>query len=185
MVAALVMYSTVKEGVLGGNLQKSLVIIKRIRPMMIAQNILVQAVVLFVAFQLNTLPIFGWGWWQLLDSGTGAGGQNATIAVTSLPFVGPVFMLILFLALPRLAGLEEEIFREGTPNWKSGFKRSILFGLVHCMVGVSLGVGFALSIAGLWFTRQYFKGGAERSTAYHAAWNLSIVSLLAISMLIS
>lgn len=182
-IAALVVYSTVKDGIVGGNLRKSLAIVKRIRLQMVVQNLVVQALVVFIAIKLNTVPILGWGWWQLLDSSTGAGGQNMIIAPTTIPYVGSLFLLILIFALPRFAEIEEEIFRRGTPNWKSGFIRSVVFGLIHCTAGVSIGIGLALSVAGLWFTYQYFKGGVKRSTAYHAAWNLSIITLFAVFLL--
>lgn len=177
------MFTTLHDGIWGGNLQKSLAILRRIRPWMIIQNTLVLVFVVMVSMLLNSLPVLGWGWWQLLDSSTEAGGQNAIMASTSLPIVGPIFLVVLFFAMPRLAEYEEELFREGTANWKSGVKRSIVFGLVHCIMGVSIGVGLALSICGLWFTHQYFKGGVIRSTSYHAAWNLAIVSLVIITLL--
>ena len=91
-----------------------------------------------------------------------------------IPFVGIAFLILLLLNMPRLAQREEEIFREGTKNWLHGIWKSLTFGLVHCLVGVPLGVGFALSIGGLWFTYQYFKGGVPLSTLHHATYNLII-----------
>lgn len=183
-IAAFVMLTTLHDGIMGGNLQKSLVILRRIRPLMIIQNTVVLVFVVTVSVMLNSIPVLGWGWWQLLDSSTEAGGQNAIMASTSIPIVGTIFLVVLFFAMPRLAEYEEELFRKGTTNWKNGVKRSILFGLVHCFMGVSIGVGLALSICGLWFTHQYFKGGVKRSTSYHAAWNLAIVSLVIITVII-
>ena len=56
--------------------------------------------------------------------------------------------------------------------------RSITFGLVHCIIGVPIGVGLALSLAGVWFTIQYIKGGLDRSTLYHSAYNLNIALIV-------
>jgi hypothetical protein len=56
--------------------------------------------------------------------------------------------------------------------------RSITFGLIHVFIGVPIGVGLALSIGGLWLSRQYIIGGLERSTVYHTAYNLNVALLL-------
>ena len=96
-----------------------------------------------------------------------------------------LFLPVLLFALPSLARYEEDDFREGTRNWAQGVKRSIKFGLVHLIVLIPLGAAFALSIGGLWFTHQYFKGGVERSTVYHSVYNSIIVVILFVTVVIS
>ncbi len=98
--------------------------------------------------------------------------------VVTLPFkygpIGIVFGVFLLMALPLFAFEEEMMFRNGTKDWKQGAKRSLVFGLVHCIVGVPIFVGLAIGVGGMWFTLQYFKGGVERSTTYHLAYNATI-----------
>jgi hypothetical protein len=61
--------------------------------------------------------------------------------------------------------------------------RSLTFGLVHCLAGVPLGVGLAITLAGLWFSWQYKKGGIERSTIYHSTNNL-IAAILILAVIL-
>ncbi len=95
------------------------------------------------------------------------------------------FLPVLALALPRLAQVEEISYRTGTRNWLDGSLRSLRFGLAHLLMLIPFGASLALSLGGLWFTRQYFKGGTERSTIYHAAMNTVIVAVLFIAILVT
>ena len=63
----------------------------------------------------------------------------------------------------------------------------MLFGLVHALVGIPVGVALALSIGGAAFTlaylRRYAATGLRRealaeSTRLHLAYNLTIVGLV-------
>ena len=95
-----------------------------------------------------------------------------------MKYFGLAFLVLLAVNLPRYAHMEEEWFREGTISWEQGLLMSALFGLAHCLVGVPIGAGLAISVAGLWFTHQYFVGGVELSTIHHATYNLILVSIL-------
>ena len=110
----------------------------------------------------------------------GLEGKNMFAFGTEFKFFGVLFFLLLLLALPKLAILEEEIFREGTESWPDGILRSIIFGLTHIVVGVPLGAGLALIIGGLVFTRQYFKGGVRLAALTHFHYNVIWVILLLI-----
>lgn len=95
-----------------------------------------------------------------------------------------LFLPLLFFALPSLAKLEEEDFRNGTLDWSDGIKRSIKFGLAHLFVLIPIGAALALNVGRLWFTYQYFKGGVERSNVYHSAYNSVVVTLLFVGLVI-
>ena len=82
------------------------------------------------------------------------------------------------MALPHFAKIEEVLFRSGTKGIGSALIRSLIFGLTHMLAGISLGYALALTVAGLWFSYQYKKGGVERSTSYHLAWNYFLVLIL-------
>lgn len=77
---------------------------------------------------------------------------------------------------------EEELFRDGTRNWRHVLPRSLVFGLMHLLPGVPIAAALALTIAGLWFTRQYFRGGVARSTTYHLAWDYELVDVVTIAL---
>jgi membrane protease YdiL (CAAX protease family) len=120
--------------------------------------------------------------WQYHLS-NGKSGSLATMPL-SLPFIGVLAYCILLCYLPYGAYVEEEVFRKGTIGWKDGVRRSLIFGLVHCTMGVNLVVGLALTIPGLWFTLQYFRGGVERSTIYHLSYNLVVITLFMCLLLV-
>lgn len=109
-----------------------------------------------------------------------------------------LFFIILVVALPFLARLEEKIFRAGYSEWGSIIKQSIKFGLIHCLVGVPIAAGIALSIPGLFFGYHY-KRAFDRSiqtledhqakeeatmvsTTYHTMFNTIVIMLLLLSI---
>jgi hypothetical protein len=104
--------------------------------------------------------------------------MNLVLAGTEIRYFPIVFVTLLFVNLPRLARMEEEDFRKGTRNWAHAVPRSLRFGLYHCFVGVPLFAGVALALPGLWFTLQYFKGGTDRSTLYHTAYNMVVLGVV-------
>lgn len=160
---------------------------RAIRPAMLLQNGAVLAVVGGVAVGLLALqnPILDFGWYSVIAAQAGGGGGNIITAPLSQPVLIAPFALLLLFVLPRLAESEELIFRRGTRGWRQGIARSLLFGLVHMLVGVPLAAALALSIGGLWFTYQYFLGGVPRSTVYHLSYNLLVALLIAVAMLLS
>lgn len=86
------------------------------------------------------------------------------------------FMAVLLFNLPTLAFIEELVFRHGfgiypTMSWGDAVLRSLGFGLIHCLVGVPLRIGFIMTIGGLWFSHQYFAGGIVLATLSHFAYN--------------
>ncbi len=139
----------------------------------IATNLLILAITLglIVAVYVYGPAVFRWSWIMLFATKDDQ-GTNLNLAGTQIPFFGPIFMVLLLLNFPRLARYEEEEFRDGTKDWKDAIPRSIKFGLWHCLVGVPLCGGILLAIPGFWFTRQYFRGGVDRSTLYHSVYNM-------------
>src|SRR3989442_12976143 len=90
--------------------------------------------------------------------------------------------------LLRLAGAEEWLSRGGTETWSGAptARRSVLFGLVHSLVGIPIGVALALSVGGFYFTWAYLRvwrgAGSEEaapgeSTRSHLAYNLVIAPI--------
>lgn len=157
-------------------LSKNLQIIKQYRPVHFVTSLpviaLVAATGLWLYYNVPFLdknPIL----WllSLVFGGDGVGGSNVLFAGFQWKWYAVIFMPVLFLAFPALARGEEVDFREGTRDWRHGIRRSIMFGLMHIFALIPLAAAIALSIGGLWFTYQYFKGGVERSTIYHSVYN--------------
>lgn len=150
------------------------------------QNVLVIVVVIAVFVGLTEVaPFFKWSWFSLFsreDPETGEStpqeGTNIHLIPSNVKYFGLVFLILFAINLPRYAHMEEEWFREGTISWGQGLFMSVLFGLAHCLVGVSIGTGLAISVAGLWFTHQYFVGGVDLSTVHHTTYNLILISIL-------
>ena len=150
------------------------------------QNLLVIVAVIAVFVGLTKVaPFLKWSWFSLFskeDPETGEStpqeGTNIHLIPSNVKYFGLAFLVLLAVNLPRYAHMEEEWFREGTISWEQGLLMSALFGLAHCLVGVPIGAGLAISVAGLWFTHQYFVGGVELSTIHHATYNLILVSIL-------
>jgi hypothetical protein len=169
-----------------GRFAESLHWYREIRPFIVLQSLAVLAVVIAVAAGLLALgnPVLDWGWWTVVSAQIGdqQGGGNIITAPFSYPLLIPPFVILLVLVLPRLAESEELLFRRGTRAWPDGVRRSLLFGLIHMVVGVPLAVALALGVGGLWFTRQYFLGGAHRSTLYHLTYNCIALALVVLAV---
>ncbi|MCL4545695.1 MAG: hypothetical protein M1118_14050 [Chloroflexi bacterium] len=162
---------------------------RRIRLSIVLQCACVLIVVIAVAAALLLLdnPILNWGWWTLVLTSTAnnyAVGGSILAAPLAYPWLIPVFLALLIPSLPQLAITEEIIFRRGTRSWLDGCVRSLLFGLAHLTMGVPLAVALALSVGGLWFTRQYFIGGVERSALHHLTYNCLALLLVLSSLVI-
>lgn len=166
----------------GGKLQESFAIICSIRPSMVLSNIPAMIVTLATANALIHLPVLDWSWMRLLGSSK---GNNITAIGFQYLWFAPIFAILLIAAIPLLAKAEENAFRDGTRDWKHGIVRSVKFGLAHVIAGVPIGAALALSIGGLWFTHQYFKGGVQRSTAHHTAWNFTLIGIIIIALIVT
>lgn len=159
---------------------------KAIRLSTIACNFLVLVAVALSGYYLSvTFPLLNGSWLHLLPISQNGEATNLAAAPMQLPWVGPIFFVLFLLNIPYFASMEESLFRKGTRSWPDALLRSLAFGLVHCIMGVTVAMGLALSIGGLWFSWNYFRGGEERSTLHHATYNLIAIGLFALAVLIS
>lgn len=125
---------------------------------------------------------FSWLVWLATPADGPVAGTNLNVAGARIPGFGLVFLGLLALNIPRLARLEEEIFRRDSGGLGDVLVRSVKFGLVHCLVGVPVAVGLALTLTGFWLTLEYRRGGVRRSTFAHAIHNFLVLGLLTISL---
>lgn len=171
-------------------------------------------VVIVAALLFNQVNFLSYGYMHLFSE---QGGSIVSIPASGHEsgniwlHIGSIAFLVLFLiAVPFLAELEEKMFREGRLTWKRMIKRSIVFGLSHCLMGISIGTGLALCFGGLFFAVKYrnsykshFKweyytleqpewksrrkaeaAALFESTVYHSLYNsILIIMLLVISII--
>lgn len=106
------------------------------------------------------VPVLNWSLLLLVGQEETGNVASAGLQV-GLPFALP-YIVLLLACLPMLALVEEYWFRRGTRGWGDGLWRSLLFGLVHMLVGVPLGVALlGLSPVGLVFTAVYLRAARQ------------------------
>lgn len=147
---------------------------------------LVLAAVLVTASALLLVPGLDWGWWSAIGGvGNPVTGSTERTTGTTLEWLIPlVFVLLLLPALPLFAEAEERRFREGAEHWSFRRKvgQGVVFGLVHAIVGIPIGVALALSVGGWYFTWCYLRGGVLESTRAHTAYNGVIILVLLVAL---
>ena len=177
----------------------------QIRPLMLLQSALLLAGVAAAVLALLSLdnPVLSFSWLGALLAhdapaavpvgGVEGGGPlsasapspagNLLLEPLAYGWLAVPFVALLFFLLPQLALAEEELFRRGTRTWRQGIVRSLAFGLAHLTMGIPVGAALALSLGGLWFTYQYFRGGVVRSATYHLAYNVLALSAIVLLVL--
>lgn len=166
---------------------RSLEIARGIRLRHVAPVPLVLAVVAGAGALLVQVPGLSFGWWTAIGGhGNPAFGLTETTEGTPLGTIIPlVFITLLIPALPLLVEREERLFRLGAEEWPFAKQaaKALLFGLIHAVIGIPIGVAIALSLGGAWFTFVYLRGwrrggrteGLLESTRSHLAYNAVII----------
>lgn len=152
--------------------------------------------VLAVATPLLSIPGLDFGWWTKL----GGEGNPAVGVAPKSATPGPletiipvVFMTLLVIGLPLLVEGEEWVFRRGAQyrTRAANARRSVLFGLVHALIGIPIGVAMALSVGGFYFTWAYLRAwratasedeALAESTRSHLAYNLVIAAIVIVAL---
>jgi hypothetical protein len=167
-----------------------------LRPRHFLRAVPVLAGVLAVATPLIAIPGLDFGWWTAIGGEgnpvVGVGRKSATPGAleTVIPII---FVTLLLVGLPLLVEGEEWVFRKGAQyrSRAANARRSILFGLVHALVGIPIGVALALSVGGFYFTWAYLRvwraTGSEEaalaeSTRSHLAYNLVIAGIVIVAL---
>ena len=162
----------------------------RLRHFLLAVPVL--GAVMAAATLLLTVPGLDFGWWTKLggegNPAIGLAPESATPGplATIVPIV---FVTLLLIGLPLLVEGEEWVFRRGAENRgrAANARRSVLFGLVHALIGVPIGVALALSVGGVYFTWAYLRAwrathseeaALNESTRSHLAYNLVIAAIV-------
>jgi hypothetical protein len=168
-----------------------------LRPRHFLRAVPVLGGVWIVASTLLLIPGLDFGWWTAIGGvGNPAVGVGRESATGPLEIVIPIiFVTMLLIGLPLLVEGEEWTFRRGAQHRSraANARRSVLFGLVHALVGIPIGVAMALSVGGFYFTCAYLRAwratGSEdaalaESTRSHLAYNLVVAVVVIVGLVI-
>ncbi|HVF33630.1 MAG TPA: hypothetical protein VM933_11395 [Acidimicrobiales bacterium] len=182
-----------RRSLAAGARARSWALVRGLRPRHFLPVPVVLALVVLAALGLTGVPPLDFGWWTAIGGqGNPAFGVTERTAGTAFEIVVPiVFVLLLLPALPLLVEREELAFRLGAEAWSTPKRiaKALLFGLVHAVVGIPIGVALALSIGGAAFTLAYLRthrrtgsrrAALDESSRLHLAYNLTIVGLVAV-----
>lgn len=195
------------------DVRRRLALYRAIRPRHAALALLILGGVVLSAWSLLEAPewLLPYLWWSWLDVVAQEPGQGANIALLPLGewWLAVPYIPLLLVLLPFLVELEERIFRAGTRSWPEAVWRSLVFGSVHILVGVPVGVAvICLGLAGMAFSAEYFRAarrvpqaalafpswpepatlqearrreaGVQAAAVLHLAYNLLVLSLLVV-----
>lgn len=165
------------------NARFAVMVWKKFTPLTLLKAFGLVVLTIFCVGMLAQVPVLKYGWLHLL---TPKGG-NAMTSGVGYSFTGILFALLLMIAFPFLANIEEQMFREGHTEFKTIIPQSIKFGLVHMIMGVPLCAGIGLAVPGFFYAlcyrKHFFKSGEEaalfEATILHSAYN-SIVILIVV-----
>jgi hypothetical protein len=177
-----------------GARRKTLGVVQGLRGRHFVRAVPLVAVIVSTAWVLIQLPVLSFGWWSMIG-----GEGNPVVGVTEkdygiISMVVPLFFIgLLIVGMPLLVAREEWVFRRGaeTRGTARNVGRSLLFGLAHAVIGIPIGAALALSIGGLYLTWCYLEGWKEtrsqtgallESTRAHLAYNLTIITLVLVSL---
>jgi hypothetical protein len=187
-VAALVMLPLVLRGWRMRH-GRQMLIYRQIGPRVATEALAAALVVTIVGVLVLSLdsPILNWGWFSVVAQATGdqsGAATNIVVVPLEIPLLAVPFLALLIWTLPDLAAVEERVFRLGTRDWLDGLRRSITFALAHLVMGIPIGAVVPLTLAGLWLTWHYRRGGVARSTRYHLAYNLCLVAVATLAFVV-
>lgn len=158
-VMAYVIYSIGKSAFQESSRSFTLSVVKQFRFGMLLEVLLGIAIMIAVSVLLYQIPFLQWGWTQLIfDKPVNIVAAPTNTGSSALDkWIGIPFLLLLVVAIPKLAHSEEKAFRSKVTDFGGIVLNSIEFGLIHCIVGVPLAVGLGLGIGGLLFAIKYRK----------------------------
>jgi hypothetical protein len=175
--------------------RKTLGVVQGLRSRHFVRAVPIVALIVSTAWVLIQLPVLSFGWWSMIG-----GEGNPVVGVTEKDYgivsvVVPLFFIgLLIVGMPLLVAREEWVFRRGaeTRGTAMNLGRSLVFGLAHAVIGIPIGAALALSIGGVYLTWCYLEGWKEtrsqtgallESTRAHLAYNLTIITLVLVSLL--
>jgi membrane protease YdiL (CAAX protease family) len=149
--------------------------------------LLVLGVIISVSLiNLVELPyILKFSWISFITSGESRGSNLATTPLSSgYVLIVLIFWVVMTLCLPYLAKIEEIMFRSNVLKRSDRIKKSIIFGLIHMIMGIPLYIALVICVMGYIYSYKYYKayikGGDElglaASTSLHAKYNFILIT---------
>ncbi len=120
--------------------------------------LIIALVTLLLSLALTSVPFLSKGWTHFFfDS-----GGNILFSIMDLqdPIISIVLVSLVLIAffivfLPHLALLEETAFRKNRFSLFHRIRASIVFGMVHLIMGIPIGAGLALCFTGFAYSHIY------------------------------
>lgn len=128
-------------------------------------------------------PLLGFSWLKLIPA-LRRHAENMAIMPTYLfAPLAVAYMGLLIYVLPVIAFWEELMFRGRIDGWLSAIATTLIFALVHFLVGATVGGSLVLVIPGGFFALVYalqgdFAGGLIASTYLHVFYDVGAVILI-------
>ena len=158
--------------------------------------LLVLGVIISVSLiNLVELPyILKFSWISFITSGESRGSNLATTPLSSgYVLIVLIFWVVMTLCLPYLAKIEEIMFRSNVLKRSDRIKKSIIFGLIHMIMGIPLYIALVICVMGYIYSYKYYKAyikggdelGLEASTSLHAKYNFILITFGCLATIIS
>jgi membrane protease YdiL (CAAX protease family) len=158
--------------------------------------LLVLGVIISVSLiSLVELPyILKFSWISFITSGESRGSNLATTPLSSgYVLIVLIFWVVMTLCLPYLAKIEEIMFRSNVLKRSDRIKKSIIFGLIHMIMGIPLYIALVICVMGYIYSYKYYKAyikggdelGLEASTSLHAKYNFILITFGCLATIIS
>lgn len=158
--------------------------------------LLVLGVIISVSLiNLVELPyILKFSWISFITSGESRGSNLATTPLSSgYVLIVLIFWVVMTLCLPYLAKIEEIMFRSNVLKRSDRIKKSIIFGLIHMVMGIPLYIALVICVIGYIYSYKYYKSyikggdelGLEASTSLHAKYNFILITFGCLATIIS
>jgi len=161
----------------------------------IALGLVIIVIAIAALLIILELPSFlTFSWITLIDSEQSSGNVIMTPIFSGRLPLATAFYLVLVAFIPYFSEIEERAFRSHILTRKARLKKSLVFGLVHMVMGVPLIIALVIGWLGWIYSVRYVKayravyintGSVELSDSYathqavslHAKYNLIVITL--------
>lgn len=134
-------------------------------PLLFLEAVITIAGILEIYILLSYIPYLNKGWYNLIYPK----GGNIILAPfhATTGYAAIAFLVLLLLFFPFMVEYEEKGFRAYKILPRQYIPSSIIFGLIHLIVGIPIAAAIALIFAGLSYSRKYVKTFENAVKKYH------------------
>jgi hypothetical protein len=134
-----------------------------------------------VAFHLRSGPDWlKFSWLKLIPPLRNHAENVAALPMKLMAPLAVVYMVLLTYTLPAIAFIEEAMFRTHIRGIASAVVVTVVFALVHFLVGATIGGSIALVVPGGFFALVYSVGGGDlvAATYLHVFYDVAAIALV-------